>query len=156
MKKYNIKELEEKLKISKDIDLSKINIDEVDDLNEIRISRRKFKEERIIDFINKTKNPFVFKVNCRLVKLEFTNNGRKAEDAITIHKTRYQYVNEDGKITAIDIYENELKGLAYMEIEFATEEEAKKYTSPDFVIKDVTSDERYKNGSLARFGIPEE
>ena len=43
-----------------------------------------------------------------------------------------------------------------MEIEFATEEEAKKYTSPDFVIKDVTSDERYKNGSLARFGIPEE
>lgn len=81
---------------------------------------------------------------------------KKAEDAITIHKTRYQYVNEDGKITAIDIYENELKGLAYMEIEFATEEEAKKYTSPDFVIKDVTSDERYKNGSLARFGIPEE
>ena len=83
MKKYNIKELEEKLKISKDIDLSKINIDEVDDLNEIRISRRKFKEERIIDFINKTNNPYVFKVNCRLVKLEFTNNGRKAEDAIT-------------------------------------------------------------------------
>lgn len=52
-------------------------------MNEIRISRRKSKEERIIDFINKTKNPYVFKVNCRLVKLEFTNNGRKAEDAIT-------------------------------------------------------------------------
>ena len=82
MKKYNIKELEEKLKISKDIDLSKINIDEVDDLNEIRISRRKSKEERIIDFISKTKNPYIFKVNGRLVKLEFTNNGRKAEDAI--------------------------------------------------------------------------
>jgi len=83
MKKYNIKELEEKLKKCKDIDLSEVNINEVDDLNKIRISRRKSKEERIIDFINKTKNPYIFNVNGRLVKLEFTNNGRKAEDAIT-------------------------------------------------------------------------
>ena len=82
MKKYNIKELEEKLKICKDIDLSEVNIDEVDDLNEIRISRKKSKEERIIDFINKTKNPYIFKVNGRLVKLEFTDNGKKAEDVI--------------------------------------------------------------------------
>ena len=83
MKKYNIKELEEKLKRCKDIDLSEVNINEVDDLNKIRISRRKSKEERIIDFINKTKNPYIFNVNGRLVKLEFTNNGRKAEAAIT-------------------------------------------------------------------------
>ena len=55
----------------------------MDDLNKIRISRRKSKEERIIDFINKTKNPYIFNVNGRLVKLEFTNNGRKAEAAIT-------------------------------------------------------------------------
>lgn len=60
MKKYNIKELEEKLKICKDIDLSEVNIDEVDDLNEIIISRRKSKEERIIDFISKTKNPYIY------------------------------------------------------------------------------------------------
>lgn len=83
MKKYNIKELEEKLKKCKDIDLSEVNINEVDDLNKIRISRRKSKEERIIDFINKTKNSYIFNVNGRLVKLEFTNNGRKAEDTIT-------------------------------------------------------------------------
>lgn len=82
MKNYNIKELEEKLKRCKDIELSEINIDEADDLNEIRISRRKSKEERIIDFISKTKNPYIFKVNGRLVKIEFTDNGRKAEDAI--------------------------------------------------------------------------
>lgn len=83
MKKYNVKELEEKLKKCKDIDLSEVDIDEVDDLNEIKISRKKSKEERIIDFINKTKNPYIFKVNGRLVKIEFTNNCRKAEDAIT-------------------------------------------------------------------------
>ena len=83
MKKYNIKELEEKLKICKDIDLSEVNIDEVDDLDKIKISRKKSKEERIIDFINKTKNPYVFKVDGRLVKLEFTDNGTNAENAIT-------------------------------------------------------------------------
>lgn len=91
MKKYNIKELGEKLKICKDIDLSEVNIDEVDDLNEIRISRRKSKEERIIDFISKTKNPYIFKVNGRLVKIEFTDNRRKAEDSITnIIKSLYR------------------------------------------------------------------
>ena len=83
MKKYNIKELEEKIKRCKDIDLSEVDIDEVDDLDKIKISRKKSKEERIIDFISKTKNPYIFKVNGRLVKLEFTDNGRKAEDAIT-------------------------------------------------------------------------
>ena len=82
MKKYNIKELEEKLKRCKDIDLSEVNIGAVDDLNEIKISRKKAKEERIIDFISKTKNPYIFNVNGRLVKIEFTYNGRKAEDAI--------------------------------------------------------------------------
>lgn len=91
MKKYNIKELEEKLKICKDIDLSEVNIDEVDDLNEIRISRKKSKEERIIDFINKTKNPYIFKVNGRLVKLEFTDNGKSAEDClINVLKNLYK------------------------------------------------------------------
>ena len=91
MKKYNIKELGEKLKICKDIDLSEVNIDEVDDLNEIRISRRKSKEERIIDFISKTKNPYIFKVNGWLVKIEFTDNRRKAEDSITnIIKSLYR------------------------------------------------------------------
>ena len=40
-------------------------------------------EEKILDFISKTKNPYIFKVNGRLVKLEFTDNGRKSEDAIT-------------------------------------------------------------------------
>ena len=91
MKKYNIKELEEKLKICKDIDLSEVNIDEVDDLNEIRISRKKSNEERIIDFINKTKNPYIFKVNGRLVKLEFTDNGKSAEDClINVFKNLYK------------------------------------------------------------------
>mgnify|MGYP003306534407 CR=1 FL=1 len=83
IEKENIKELEEKLIRCKNINMTEVDIDEVDDLDKIKISRKKFKEERIIDFISKTKNPYIFKVNGRLVKIEFTDNGTNAEDAIT-------------------------------------------------------------------------
>lgn len=83
MEKYNIKELEEKLKRFKTVNLNEVNINDVEELSEIKISRKKFKEEKILDFINKTKNPYIFNVNARLVKLEFSDNGKSAEDAIT-------------------------------------------------------------------------
>ena len=55
----------------------------MDELSDIKISRKKSKEEKILDFISKTKNPYIFKVNGKLVKLEFTDNRTNAEDAIT-------------------------------------------------------------------------
>ena len=51
-------------------------------------------------------------------------------------------------------YKKELEGLAYMEIEFANIEEANLYNTPDWVIKDVIDDIRYKNASLSQYGIP--
>ena len=92
MEKENIKELEEKLIRCKNINMNEVDIDEVDDLDKIKISRKKSKEERIIDFISKTKNPHIFKVNGRLVKIEFTDNGTNAEDAITnVIKSLYKW-----------------------------------------------------------------
>ena len=82
MEKYNIKELEEKIKRCKYIKVNETNIDDVDELNRIKISRKKSKEEKILDFIGETKNPYIFKVNGKLVKLEFTDNGTNAETAI--------------------------------------------------------------------------
>jgi len=91
MDKYNIKELEQKIKRCKKIEVNEVNINDVDDLSEIKISRKKSKEEKILDFISKTKNPYIFKVNGRLVKIEFTDNGTNAEDAITnIIKSMYR------------------------------------------------------------------
>ena len=82
MEKYNVKELEEKIKRCKYIEVNEVNKDDVDELSDIKISRKKYKEEKILDFISKTKNPYVFKINGKLVKLEFTDNGTNAEDAI--------------------------------------------------------------------------
>ncbi len=83
MKKYNIKELKVKIKRCKKIEVNEVNINDVDDLSDVKISRKKSKEEKILDFISKTKNPYIFKVNGKLVKLEFTDNETNAEEAIT-------------------------------------------------------------------------
>lgn len=83
MEKYNIKELEEKIKKYRYIKVNETNIDDVDELSEIKINRKKSKEEKILDFISKTKNPYIFKVNNKLVKIEFNDNGTNAEEAIT-------------------------------------------------------------------------
>lgn len=83
MEKYIIKELEEKIKRCKYIEVNETNIDYVDELSEIKISRKRSKEEKILDFISKTQNPYIFKINGRLVKFEFSDNDKSAEDAIT-------------------------------------------------------------------------
>ena len=91
-------------------------------------------------------------VNIDINKEQYDNLIKKKE-GMTIHKTRYQFYDK-GEIIAIDIFHDELDGLAYMEIEFKTKEESDNYKDPDWVIKDVTDDVNYKNGHLARYGIP--
>ena len=82
MKKYNIKELEEKLNKCKKMSIKGINPNDIDNLEDIKIDRRKESKERILDFIMKIKNPYVFKIKGKIVKIEFSENGVKAEDAV--------------------------------------------------------------------------
>lgn len=70
MKKYDIEKIEEKIEKYKDVDLNIINPDDIQDINEIKIYRRKHREE-ILDFLTKVKNPHIFKVNGRLVRIRF-------------------------------------------------------------------------------------
>jgi len=92
-------------------------------------------------------------------EIDITEDGYnslvKKGESITIYKDRYQLI-DNGITIALDIFKNELSGLAYMEIEFDSEKEADKYTEPNWVIRNVTDDTRYKNGHLARYGIPKE
>ena len=70
-----------------------------------------------------------------------------------IEKTRYT-IKHDGLNYEIDIFEGFLKPLAYLEIEFSSTEEALRFKTPSWAIKDVTDDFRYKNAGLAKFGMP--
>ena len=102
---------------------------------------------------NMTKNGLIRdEFNIDINKEKYDNLIKKKE-GMTIHKTRYQFYDK-GEIIAIDIFHDELDGLAYMEIEFKTKKESDNYKDPDWVIKDVTDDINYKNGHLARYGIP--
>lgn len=83
MDKYNIKELEEKINRCKNMKLEDISPDDVDEISSIKIDRRKSSNERILDFLTQVKNPYVFKVNGKLVIMSFSENGPTADDCLT-------------------------------------------------------------------------
>ncbi|MCX4248377.1 MAG: hypothetical protein OSJ65_01280 [Bacilli bacterium] len=83
MNKYNLKELEEKLNRCKNMKLEDVTLDDVDEISSIKIDRRKPSNERILDFIIKTKNPYIFKVKGKLVRIRFSDTDETAEDCLT-------------------------------------------------------------------------
>ena len=83
MDNYDLKELEEKLNRCKNMKLEDVILDDVDELSSIKIDRRKSSNERILDFIMKVKNPYIFKVNGKLVRISFSDTDKTAEDCLT-------------------------------------------------------------------------
>ena len=84
MNKYNIKELREKLKRCGNVNLDDVKLEDVDELSSIKIDRRKPSKERILAFLMKTKNLYIFKVNGRLVRIRFSENSNlTADDCLT-------------------------------------------------------------------------
>ncbi|MGM9882242.1 MAG: DUF6870 family protein [Bacilli bacterium] len=81
--KYNIKELEEKINRCNNMKLEDINPDEVDEISSIKIDIRKSSNEIILDFLTQVKNPYAFKVNEKLVRMSFSENGPTADDCLT-------------------------------------------------------------------------
>lgn len=73
-------------------------------------------------------------------------------DGIVLKKTRYK-IKENDLIMEIDIFHDEYEGLAYMEIEFNSVQEAKAYKQPSFVMKELTYDCKFSNASLAKRNI---
>ena len=65
------------------MELDDINLDDVDEISSIKIDRRKTSNERILEFLTKVKNPYIFKVNGKLVEIELSNNGITTDDALT-------------------------------------------------------------------------
>ncbi|HWS48875.1 MAG TPA: hypothetical protein VN174_02420 [Candidatus Methanoperedens sp.] len=70
-----------------------------------------------------------------------------------IEKTRYE-IEHEGRVVELDIYLGNLSGLQVVEVEFSSEEESKRYNIPDWFGEEITDDKRYKNQSLALYGLP--
>ena len=78
-----IEKLKEKLEKYENIPLSEININDVDEITDIKVNKRKSSNDRIIDFLNTVKNPYVFKHNGKLVKIGFLDTGKTADECLT-------------------------------------------------------------------------
>ena len=83
MNKYNIEKLAKKLERCRNVNLDDVKLEDVDKISSIKIDRRKPSEERILDFIINTKNPYIFKVNGKLVRIRFSDTDKTAEDCLT-------------------------------------------------------------------------
>jgi adenylate cyclase len=87
--------------------------------------------------------------------------GRKRFEALwpltrgrRVRKARYYASHHDGTIE-VDVYRRKLKGLVIAEVEFADAALARAFEPPDWVGREVTDDEHFRNRSLALNGIPE-
>lgn len=83
MSKKDIEALSEKLKRCREIPLDEVNPDDVDEITDIKIDKRKSSNERILDFLNKVKNPYIFKVKGKLVRIRFSDTDKTADDCLT-------------------------------------------------------------------------
>jgi CYTH domain-containing protein len=83
------------------------------------------------------------------------NKLMSEKDVYKVRKNRYLAYEGIYKYE-IDVFEDNLKGLACLEVEFKSREEANEFLMPSWVVKEITDDFRYKNSYLAKNNIPVE
>ncbi len=89
-----------------------------------------------------------------LDETDYNNLLSKAEGNV-ITKRRYIIPLDGGLTLELDYFKGLFEGLVMGEIEFASEDEAKKYNLPDFILKEVTFDKRYHNSNMSLMPIDE-
>ena len=78
---------------------------------------------------------------------------RKKADVILIHKIRYKIPYQQKYTIELDIFLDSLAPLMLAEVEFDSEEEANKFTPPEWFSEDVTLSTKYHNSTLSK-GTP--
>lgn len=62
----------------KNADLKECNIDDLVDIRDVKVDNNKSKIEKLMDFIDKIKNPYMFKVGDTVVKVKFSENNTQS------------------------------------------------------------------------------
>ena len=67
----NVDELRLKLIEKQKLTFKDVNLDDLEEITQIKISRKPTSNEKIIDFIKSSSNPYMFKCNGKKIKIEF-------------------------------------------------------------------------------------
>lgn len=67
--------LPEELEMMSQMDVTTVKLDELVDLREVQIDNGLDEAEKIMDYIEKIKNPYVFRYGDYVIKLEFDNES---------------------------------------------------------------------------------
>lgn len=79
----NVDELRLKLIEKQKLTFDDVELDDLEDITQIKISRKPTSNEKIIDFIKSSSNPYMFKCNGKKIKIEFLNTEQRAEESLT-------------------------------------------------------------------------
>ena len=74
-------------------------------------------------------------------------------DGIIISKSRYKIPIENNLTAELDIFKGDLDSLKLVEVEFDSVEEANNFTPPEWFGEDVTTDSRYHNSYISKYGL---
>jgi CYTH domain-containing protein len=88
-------------------------------------------------------------VELPLTKEAYQTLKEKTEGNI-IHKKRYLIPIQDGLTAELDIFEEQLSGLIFAEVEFPDADAADTFSAPDWFGKDISGDKRFSNYRLSK------
>ena len=71
--------LREKYKLSFD----DVKLEDLEEISEIKFSKKSNSNEKLLDFIKSSSNPYMFKKKKKKVKIEFSNTDKRAEECLT-------------------------------------------------------------------------
>lgn len=90
---------------------------------------------------------------CNEVELPLTEEGyihlKEKVDGNIIYKTRYIIELGDSLKAELDVFEKQLKGLVFLEVEFPDEKTATEFKPPKWFGDDVSKEKEYTNSYLA-------
>lgn len=116
---------------------------------------RKSNEKYILTYKSKKGISEEFKtaIESRETEEELTEQAyyhlREKVDNNLIRKTRYIIPLESGENAELDIFEEHLQGLCFVEVEFESQEKAAAFNPPDWFGQDVSFDKRYRNSNIS-------
>lgn len=90
--------------------------------------------------------------NLPLNKEAFEHLLKKC-DGIIISKSRYKIPLKNNLTAELDIFKGDLDSLKLVEVEFDSVEEANNFTPPEWFGEDVTTDGRYHNSYISKYGL---